>query len=346
VKSTNTNPDHEGSTGYVWRDDWLALRAEPALSPEIPIIDPHVHFSDGGARMARYFPSDYRTEVEGVAHNVVGSVFVECAWRYKDGGPTRMRSLGETEAATATAETWLGRGIVGFVDLTLGARVDEVLEAHVSVAGDLFRGVRHSTAYDPNPEIPVSHSGAPAELMASEQFRDALRRLAKYGLTFDAWVYHRQLPEIAGLADAVPECTIVLDHFGGPLGVGRSSTSRASTIEQWRRDVSEVALRPNVAMKLGGIGISVFDSDHDTKPAPPSSDDLVGLWREPILFAIEQFGAGRCMFESAFPVGKVQSSYGTLWNAYKKAAAGASSSEMKALFFGTAVRVYGLRESL
>ena len=46
------------------------------------------------------------------------------------------------------------------------------------------------------------------------------------------------------------------------------------------------------------------------------------------------------MFESNFPVDKITSGYGVLWNAFKRLAAAASESEKTALFSGTAARVY------
>ena len=48
------------------------------------------------------------------------------------------------------------------------------------------------------------------------------------------------------------------------------------------------------------------------------------------------------MFESNFPVDKITSGYGVLWNAFKLLAAKASASEKTALFSGTASRVYKL----
>ena len=54
------------------------------------------------------------------------------------------------------------------------------------------------------------------------------------------------------------------------------------------------------------------------------------------------FGAARCMFESNFPVDKGLTSYGLLWNAFKRLAAGCSAEEKRALFAGTAARFYGL----
>ena len=41
------------------------------------------------------------------------------------------------------------------------------------------------------------------------------------------------------------------------------------------------------------------------------------------------------MFESNFPVDKITSGYGVLWNAFKRLASGASAAEKTALFSGT-----------
>jgi predicted TIM-barrel fold metal-dependent hydrolase len=57
---------------------------------------------------------------------------------------------------------------------------------------------------------------------------------------------------------------------------------------------------------------------------------------------IELFGAGRCLFESNFPVDKMGIGWAGLWNALKRIASGASPEEKQALFSGTARRVYRL----
>jgi predicted TIM-barrel fold metal-dependent hydrolase len=60
-------------------------------------------------------------------------------------------------------------------------------------------------------------------------------------------------------------------------------------------------------------------------------------------FTIEQFGAGRCMFESNFPVDKASCSYTVLWNSFKRLTEGYSASEKAKLFHDTAARVYRLQ---
>ena len=75
----------------------------------------------------------------GAGHNVVETVFVECMAEYRTDGPAELRPVGETEfVAGVAAESEAGdgatiAGVVGFADLTLGADVAAVLEAHVEV---------------------------------------------------------------------------------------------------------------------------------------------------------------------------------------------------------------------
>ena len=77
--------------------------------------------------------------------------------------------------------------------------------------------------------------------------------LAPRGLSFDAWFYHPQLKELIDLAGAFPNTQIILDHFGGPLGIGPYEGKAAEVFEVWRRDMMHLAKRPNVAVKLGGL---------------------------------------------------------------------------------------------
>jgi predicted TIM-barrel fold metal-dependent hydrolase len=80
--------------------------------------------------------------------------------------------------------------------------------------------------------------------------------------------------------------------------------------------------------------------DFYRQPTPPSSQMLADAFKPWVETCIDLFGAERCMFESNFPVDKISSGYGVLWNAFKRLAANASASEKTALFSGTAARVY------
>ena len=56
--------------------------------------------------------------------------------------------------------------------------------------------------------------------MADATWRAGFARLAPLNLSFEAWLYHPQLMELADLARAFPQTTIILNHVGGPLGIG------------------------------------------------------------------------------------------------------------------------------
>ena len=73
-----------------------------------------------------------------------------------------------------------------------------------------------------------------------------------------------------------------------------------------------------------------------------SSEVLAAMWRPYIETCIDAFGPDRAMFESNYPVDKWGASYPALWNAFKRLASGASADEKRALFAGTAARVYGI----
>lgn len=101
-----------------------------------------------------------------------------------------------------------------------------------------------------------------------------------------------------------------------------------------------------MAVKLGGLGMTMTGFAFHDEPEPPSSEQLATVWRPCINTCIEAFGADRCMFESNFPVDKAAYSYAVFWNACKRLAHGASTTEKQALFSGSAARFYRLARPL
>jgi predicted TIM-barrel fold metal-dependent hydrolase len=283
---------------------------------------------------------------------VLATVFVECMSMYRADGPESMRPVGETEFVNGIAaqsasgqygETRVAAGIVGFADLTLASAVVPVLEAHIAAAPARFRGIRHAGGFDASPEVRNSHTNPPADLYESKRFREGFSQLRALDLTFEAWQYHPQLPAVTALAKAFPDTTIVLNHFGGPLGIGPYEGRRAEIFGEWKKNITELARCPNVVAKLGGINMPVNGFGWHRRPAPPTSDELVSTTRDYYLHTIDLFGPRRCMFESNFPVDRVSCSYAVLWNAFKKIAAGFTADEKAQLFRRTAAEVYRLK---
>ncbi|MEM6708078.1 MAG: amidohydrolase family protein [Pseudomonadota bacterium] len=329
------------------REDWLNQHDEPIVDPELPICDPHHHLWDH--ELSRYLLDELLADAHS-GHRVVSTVFVECASMYRATGPESLRSVGEVEfvngiAAMAASGNYgdvaVAAGIVSFADLTLGAALGPVLDAHAA-ASPRFRGVRHAAGWDASPEVRNSHTNPPQSLFLDASFQAGVRMLGARGLTFDAWLYHSQLPELTVLARTCPDTQIVLDHFGGPLGIGPYAGRQLEIFERWRQDLVELASCPNVVAKLGGLVMPINGFGLHKAPRPPSSDQLVELTAPYYRYAIEIFGSERCMFESNFPVDKQSVSYRVLWNSFKKLVADASASERRALFHDTAVRTYRL----
>jgi predicted TIM-barrel fold metal-dependent hydrolase len=217
-----------------------------------------------------------------------------------------------------------------------------VLEAEITAGHGRFRGIRHSSAYDADPEIAHMYATRPQGLLLDSTFRKGFACLAPLGLSLDAWLFHPQLPEFVDLARAFPETKIVLDHCGGPVGLGRYAGRREETFPVWKTSIQDVAKCPNVVVKLGGLAMRLLGFDFHERPKPPSSEEAAAAWRPYIETCIEAFGSERCMFESNFPPDKGQCSYQVIFNAFKRIAAPYSEAEKSALFSQTATDFYRL----
>ena len=329
---------------------WLAKHTEAALEPDLPIIDPHHHFWDTPQR-GRYLLPELLADIGG-GHNIVSTVFLECRAMYRKSGAPEMAALGEVEFVNSIAAMSasggygpcrVAEGIVGGGDLSVGARVRELLEAEIAAAGGRLRGLRHGVAWDGNEFVGKYASRVvPPHLVLDPRFREGFAQLSPLGLSFESWQYHPQLTDATDLARAFPGTTIILNHVGGVLGVGPYSGHRQEILAGWRKDINELAKCPNVYCKLGGIGMVSFGFDFHERDVPPSSEDLAAAWRMYVEPCIEAFGVNRCMFESNFPPDKQSCGYTELWNAFKRITANASSSEKTALYSGTAAKVYRL----
>lgn len=348
---SHDTPRQSGSFGRIFTPDheWLATHpVEAVLDPDLPIIDTHHHLWDLPGN--RYFVDEFTADI-ATGHNIVSSVFVECNAMYRAVGPEAMKPVGETAFVAGMAAisasgnygpTRVAEGIVGFADLTLGADVRPVLQAHVSAGDGRFRGIRYATAWDASAVIGNSHTGTAPGLLLRPDIRAGLAQLAEMNLSYDAWVFHTQLRDVVDTARAFPNLNIILGHVGGPLGYGPYKGKQDDVYATWLIAMTELATCPNVSVKLGGMMMRLGSYDYLTNPAPLSSKALSEHWRPYMEKTIELFGANRCLFESNFPVEKMGTTHLLLWNAFKHIAAGASDDEKQALFNRTARRVYRL----
>ncbi len=325
---------------------WLAQEApEPVLEPDLPIVDPHHHLWDLRSATTEPFLSfeqkvylcdEISDDIVKSGHHIVQTVFAQCAAFYRADGPEAMRCVGETEfvhgvAAMSRSGLYgparLCTGIFSAADLRAGTDVDTVIRAHLA-ASPYFRGIRSA--------VPRNFEGA---------FLEGYSILAKHHLSLDHYSPDcERLRDLARLAEAQPDVTIIVNHLGGRV----DPHADANEFSKWRACIDAIAPCRNVVIKLGGAQQRVGPWEppfHMHKRAQPiGSEELSELLFRWYAHALDAFGAERCMFESNFPVDKECVSYRTLWNAFKSIAAkaGLSAAEKAHAFSGTAARVYRL----
>ena len=331
-------------------NDWLAQTPEETLEPEIPICDPHHHFwvsRPEPAYYQQYLLPELSADVSS-GHNVRSTVFIEVHCEYRQDGPDEMKPVGEVEYVQTIADdsatgqhgtTKAAAAIIGHADLKLGEDVRRVLEAMQAVSPNRFRGVRHSVGWDESPELANRDiQGA----LSTNGYRAGAKVLAGMGLVLENSLYFHQLSELAELARAVPDMTIVLNHIGGLLRVGPYANRDDEVLPEWRRGVEQVAACPNIIMKLGGVGQLRYGYYWHDRETAIGSEELAEALSPLMNHCIQQFGPDRCMFESNFPVDKVSYSYNVVFNAFKRLSKGYSASERAAMFHDTAARVYSI----
>ncbi|WP_347555640.1 amidohydrolase family protein [Robbsia sp. KACC 23696] len=330
------------------RADWLASGTEPALEPEMPIVDAHHHFYErpGWTYLLDEYLEDARS-----GHNITASVYMQALTRYRTVGPEELRPVGEVQYVTdvtaplQTQKPQVAKGIVGYADLRRGAAVRDVLEQEIQAGAGRFRGVRHLVTYDADSALANPLTAAPPGLLLDKRYREGFSQLGQLGLSYDAWLFFPQLPELFDLAKSYPETPIIINHCGGILRIASYAKHRKETFEVWSRSMRELSKLPNVYVKVGGLGMRINGFDFDKGERPPSSIELANAWAPWMMSCIEIFGAERCMFESNFPVDKGSYPFSNGWNAFKRLTAQASTEERDALFRGTVSRVYRLATS-
>lgn len=330
---------------------WLELRREEALEPELPICDPHHHlwrWRDGATQNC-YQLDEILDDISG-GHNIVSTVFIECGAEFRTHGPEAFRCVGETEYVVAIAEAAQGSGypvnlaagIIGTVDVRIGDEAADVLDAQIEAGKGRFRGIRLGALWHEMPNVRNHRINPPQHMLLHDDFRSGFKHLSSRNLSFEVWCCHPQITDATDLARAFPDTVIIINHFGGPLGIGPYEGKQDEVFAHWRSMLDELAGCPNVVLKLGGLNMDINGYGWETRDLPPSSREHVDATRRYYDHAIEKFGVGRCMFESNFPVDKYSISYVTLWNAAKLYSQGLTGSERAALFHDTASRVYRL----
>jgi predicted TIM-barrel fold metal-dependent hydrolase len=255
-----------------------------------------------------YSIREYLDDIAG--NGVVKSVYVQTNWapeRYEDEAAWVHRTAGETGWPHA---------IVAYADFSVEdvrPQLDRLRRY------PLLRGVRMQLHWHDNPLYRFARR---ADLCADPTLRRNIARLADSGWVFELQVFAPQMGDAAGLAEACPEVTFVLQHAG--MLEDLSPAGRAA----WRAGMARLAACPNVVCKLSGLGTFIHRND----PA-----HIAAI----VTDALVTFGADRCLFGSNFPIEKLWTNYRDLVEAYLGAVK-LDPSHRDAIMRDTAMRVYRL----
>ena len=106
-------------------------------------------------------------------------------------------------------------------------------------------------------------------------YRQGVAQLATLGLSYDAWLFFHQLPELFEFAKAVPDTPVVINHCGGIVRIGAYEGHRSQVFETWLHGMRQLAKLPNVYVKLGGLGMRINGFEFEKGATPPTSHQLV-----------------------------------------------------------------------
>jgi L-fuconolactonase len=205
------------------------------------------------------------------------------------------------------------RGIVAHAPLEYGERARAYLDALVSIDGRI-KGVRRLIQNEPD-----------RGFAARPEFVRGVQIAGEYGLSFDACVYHVQLPALIELIRQCPGTSVIVDHLAKP-------SIRDGLLDPWRAHMRELAGFPNVVCKLSGAV---------TEARPEwTTDDL----RPYVEHVLEVFGEERVLFGGDWPVVLMASSYSGWVSALDELTRALSEMARQKLWSENARRVYRLDE--
>jgi L-fuconolactonase len=276
------------------------------------VIDAHHHFWN-------YNPGEYgwiSDEMSGLRRNYAAEdLKTEIARAGVDGvvSVQARQLLAETRWLLQLSDTNdFIRGVVGWVPL-VGRNVASYLERFSK--NKKCRAVRHVVQDEPDEDF-----------ILRDDFNRGVAELKRFGLRYDLLIFERHLPQAIQFVDRHPQQVFVLDHIAKPR-------IRDGILEPWRRNLRELARRPNVYCKLSGVV-----TETDWKTWTPE------IIRPYVDAALDAFGPQRLMFGSDWPVCLVACSYKRWVDVIRDFASDLSPAEQARILGGTAVEAYNLEE--
>lgn len=217
------------------------------------------------------------------------------------------QSLEETRYLLRLAdENEFVKGVVGWIDLQSNQAFDVEFIRHPKLVG-----VRHIVQAEP------------PNFMFDQKFRENIRRLPEYGLTYDVLIYEHQMEEAGDLVWSFPDVRFVLDHMAKP-------PVRDDKWNPWAKRMRKLAGHDNLYVKLSGLA---FEADW-----PSWSTETLKPW---ITHVVDCFEPRRCMIGSDWPVSLCAGEYSRIMYSIEECLIDLPTSDIAMICGGTAEEFYG-----
>jgi L-fuconolactonase len=280
--------------------------------PAFPLTDAHVHFWDPAAgRYAwldavpalagRRGPAEFARACGPVT--VDRLVFVQC------GAEDALAEVAWVDGLAAVEPRLAA--IVAHAPVEAGAAVEPWLEQLAS--RPRVRGVRRLLQDEPDDAFCLR-----------PEFVEGVRRLERFGLSFDLCLYARQLGAVVELVRRCPGVHFILDHAAKP-GI------RAGRLDPWREEIRTLAALPNVDCKLSGLATEADPRAWTAADLRPYVDHLLAT-----------FGPGRLLFGGDWPVSTLATDYPRWVATLDDLLAGVGADDQRRIWSTNAARIYRL----
>ena len=312
---------------------------------------------DRGLLGLPYEPEQYAADglgfIDTVGVGVSQVVAVESQWT-PAGDPEAVmdRAFADLQYVTALSHGVRGPELGAIVTAAdprhpdFGTELDRQL-AH----SDKVRGVRVKWARHPDPDI-ADWFDEP-DFVATTPFLRGFEAIAERNLVFVSAAYSHQLGQLDMLARRFPDTPIVIDHLGLPVGVfgpvgsrtGMTAAARADILSLWRERMAMIATRPNVLVKVSGLGLPMLGYGFESAGNIGTREVLADMIGPLVLHVVDRFGPDRVIFGSNSPIDRPNAPVAMTTGALLDVLGGRGDYVLRQLFSGNSERVFKLGHS-
>lgn len=201
------------------------------------------------------------------------------------------------------------KAVVGWVDLTANDLSEQLQQlSHYKK----LKGFRHIAQAEAN------------DFLSAKAIINGVSKLAQYNFTYDILVFPNQLPAAIELVKACPNQKFVLDHLAKPY-------IKTGEIQQWKKDITQLAQLDNVSCKLSGMVTEADWKDWKTNDFYPYLD-----------VAFETFGTSRLLYGSDWPVCLLAADYQKVKNILETYTHTLSTTEQQQFWGNNAIDFYNI----